>query len=224
MIGNPVNYDKKFKDNFPIFPAKFDPELKKYLSLLNGKEVLDLGIGQGRNSIPLAELGFNVTGVDYSQNCLEICKNTCSKLNLIQSDIRKFEIQKNKYDLIMSRCVLHFFHKDDCYTIINNIKENLKNDGLIYTHVFSTEDSKYKKYTNSSEFEKLENNIFHNTENNTYVSFFTKNEIQNLFKDLETISISEDYFLDLGGLEPHYSGVIKYIGKKNKRDYKNKLY
>lgn len=55
MIGNPINYDKKFKDNFPIFPAKLDPELKRYLNLISGKEILDLGIGQGRNSIPLAE-------------------------------------------------------------------------------------------------------------------------------------------------------------------------
>ena len=44
MIGNPVDYDKKFKENFPIFPAKFDSELKRYLNLVPGKEVLDLGI------------------------------------------------------------------------------------------------------------------------------------------------------------------------------------
>lgn len=43
MIGNPVNYDKKFKDNFTIFPAKFDPELKRYLNSLNVNEVLDFG-------------------------------------------------------------------------------------------------------------------------------------------------------------------------------------
>ena len=114
----------------------------------------------------------------------------------------------------MSRCVLHFFHKDDCYEIIKNIKENLKADGIVYILVFSTEDPKYKKCTDLSKFEKLENNIFYNTENDTYVSFFTKEEIQNLFNDFETISISEEYFLDLGGLEPHYSGVIKYIGRK----------
>ena len=214
MLGNPVNYDNKFKSNFPLFPPKFDPELKRYLNLLKGNEVLDLGIGQGRNSIPLVNQGFNVTGVDYSQKCLEICKNNCPKLNLVQSDIRKFKIEKNKFDLIMSRCVLHFFHKDDCYEIIKNIKENLKADGIVYIHVFSTEEKKKKKCTDSQEFEKLENNIFHNTENDTYVSFFTKEEIQNLFNDFETISISEEYFLDLGGLEPHYSGVIKYIGRK----------
>ena len=85
MIGNPVNYDKKYKEDFPIYPAKLDVDLKKYLNLVPGKEVLDLGIGQGMNSIPLVELGYNVTGVDYSSKCLEICKNSCPKLNLIVS-------------------------------------------------------------------------------------------------------------------------------------------
>ncbi len=214
MIGNPVNYDKKYKGDFPIFPAKFDPELRRYINLLEGKDVLDLGIGQGRNAIPLAELGFNVTGVDYSEKCLEICKKNCSKLNLFHSDIRTFNIEKNKYDLITSRFVLHFFHKDDCFQIINNIKEGLKPNGLVYIYVFSTEDPKFVKCTNSSEFENLKNNIFHNTLNDTYVSFFTKQEIESIFSDFETISISQEYCLDLGGLEPHYSGFIKYIGRK----------
>ena len=214
MIGNPVNYDKKYKGEFPIHPVKLDLDLKRYLNLLPGKEILDLGIGQGSNSIPLVELGYNVTGVDYSTKCLEICKNNCPKLNLIQSDIRTFQIEKNKYDLISSRCVLHFFHKDDTYKIIKNIKENLKSNGLVYISVFSLEDPKLIRHTNSPNFEILENNIFHHTVNDTYVSFFAKNEILDLFSDFKTISIAEEYCLDLGGDTPHYSGIIKYIGQK----------
>ncbi len=215
MIGNPVDYDKKFKDNnFPIFPPKFDAELKRYINLLPGKEVLDLGIGQGRNSIPLAVSGFNVTGVDYSTKCLDICKNTCDKLNLIQGDIRTFPIDKNKYDLILSRCVLHFFHKNDSYQIINNIKNNLKTNGLVHIHVFSLEDPRYKKHANSPNFEVLDNNILHNVSEDTYVSFFTKEEVLDLFSDFKTIYISQEYSLDQRGDTPCYAGVIKYIGQK----------
>lgn len=214
MIGNAVDYDKRYKSNFPIFPAKFDWDLKRYLSLIPGKEVLDLGVGQGRNSIPLAELGFNVTGVDYSSKCLEICKNTCSKLNLIQSDIRTFNIEKNKYDLISSRCVLHFFHKNDTSEIIKNIKDGLKTNGLVYIYVFSVEDPKLIKHSMSPDFEVLENNILHNKINDTYVSFFTKEEILELFSDFKTISISSEYSLDVGRDVPSYFGIIKYVGQK----------
>lgn len=214
MIGNPINYDNKFKDNFPIFPAKLDFELKNYLDLLPGKEVLDLGIGQGRNSIPLKGLGFNVTGVDYSKKCLAICKSTCPTLNLIQSDIRTFNIENNKYDLIQSRFVLQFLHKNDSYKIIQDIKDNIKPNGIVYIYVYSISDPKLEKYTNSSEFEILENNIFHNKQNDTYVSFFTKNEILNLFNDFKTICISDDYCLNTESEVHYYSGFIKYIGQK----------
>ncbi len=215
MIGSPVDYDKKFKENFPLHPAKLDWELKRYLNLIHGKEVLDLGIGQGRNYIPLAKLGYHITGVDFSYKNLEICKEICPELNLSRADIRDFEIEKDKYDLISSRCVLHFFHKDDMYAIVHNIKKNLKSNGLVYIQVFSVEDPKLQRYTNSDNFEMLENNIFHNIVNNTFVSFFTKNEILDLFNDFQTISISEEYSLDQGSNTPYYSGIIKYIGQKS---------
>ena len=214
MIGNPVDYDKKFKENFPKFPAKLDLELKRYLNLVPGKEVLDLGIGQGRNSIPLTELGFNITGVDYSTKCLEICKNTCNKLNLVKSDIRTFDIEKDKYDMILSGYVLHFLHKNDSYQIIENIKNNIKNNGIVYISVFSLEDPRFNKPSTSSDFEILDNNILHNKVNDTYVSFFSKDEVLNLFSDFKTIFISEEYCLEQNVETPRYAGVIKYIGQK----------
>lgn len=214
MIGNPVDYDKKFKENFPKFPAKLDIELKRYLNLVPGKEVLDLGIGQGRNSIPLAELGFNVTGVDYSTKCLEICKNTCNKLNLVQSDIRTFDIKKDKFDMILSGYVLHFLHKNDSYQIIKNIKNNIKDHGIVYISVFSLEDPRFNKHSTSSDFEILDNNILHNIVNDTYVSFFSKDEVLNLFSDFKTIFVSEEYCLEQNIETPRYAGVIKYIGQK----------
>lgn len=33
MIGKPVNYDKRYKDEFPIFEAKLDCEFKKCLDI-----------------------------------------------------------------------------------------------------------------------------------------------------------------------------------------------
>lgn len=214
MIGNPVDYDKKYNGTFPQYPAKLDQELKRFLKLVPGKEVLDLGIGQGMNSIPLSKLGFNVTGIDYSIKCLEICKQNCPEINLVQSDIRNFDIENNKYDLILSRCVLHFLHKNDSYNIVEMIKNKIKQNGLIYIQVFSLEDPRFKEHSKSSNFEILENNILHNINNDTYVSFFTKDEILDLFKDFKTILISQEYSLDQDKDFSKYAGIIKYIGQK----------
>lgn len=214
MIGNAIDYNKKYNDEFPIYEATLDYMLEKYLALIPGKEVLDLGIRQGRNSIPLAKLGFNVTGVDLSTKCLEICRNNCSDLNLVYSDIRTFNIEKDKYDLIQSRFVLQFLHKSDSYKIIKNIKSGIKTNGIVYIYVFSVNDPKLEKYMNLPEFEVLEKNILHNKSEDTYVSFFTKEEILNLFSDFKTICISDEYCLNLDDKVPYYSGFIRYIGQK----------
>ena len=215
MIGNPVNYDKEYNGNSPIWgKSKLDNCLRRYLNLLEGKNILDLGIGEGQNSIALSEFGYNVTGVDYSANSFEICKNNSSNIKLIQEDIRNYNIEKNKYSLIMSRMVLHFLHKEDVHKIINNIKTNLMPHGLVYIDIFSTNDPGLLMKENNPNFSKIDNNIFHNHLDDTYISYFSKDEILELFSDFTTILISDEYSLDLSHGDPHYHGLIKYIGRK----------
>ena len=60
----------------------------------------------------------------------------------------------------------------------------------------------------------LDNNILHNKVNDTYVSFFSKDEVLNLFSDFKTLLISDSYCLEQKRQIPQYAGVIKYIGQK----------
>lgn len=160
------------------------------------------GVGKGYNSVLLSNFGFNVTGVDISNESLKYIEENfdCANLTLINKDVREFEIEKNKYDLILSSNVLHFMPKEDFLKIIKKIKENLKEDGLIYLSVFSKEDPNSKLNKDFKE--------------NTCISYFSKEEILDIFSDFTTILISDEYSLDLGHGNPHYHGMIKYVGKK----------
>ena len=193
------NYSKSKNENTQ---PKMAPELRKYIKLLDGKEVLDLGVGKGYNSVLFSNFGFNVTGVDISNESLKYIEENfdCANLTLINKDVRKFEIEKNKYDLILSSNVLHFMPKEDFLKIIKKIKENLKEDGLIYISVFSKEDPSSKLNKDFKE--------------NTCISYFSKEEILDIFSDFTTILISDEYSLDLVHGNPHYHGMIKYVGKK----------
>ena len=215
MIGNPIDYDKKYINNSSLWGKSIlDNDIKRYLKLLKGKTVLDLGIGEGQNSIALSNLGYNVTGVDCSSKALDICRSNCNNIELIEKDIRDFYIQTNKYDLIMSRFMLHFLHKNDVSSIIKNIKNNIKTNGLVYISVFSTNDPGLKFKHNSPDFDALENNVFHKISDNTYSSYFSKDEILDLFSGFNTVLISDEYSIDLSHGTPHYHGIIKYIGGK----------
>jgi len=61
-----------------------DFDLQFYLDFGHqcGSPILELGCGTGRLTIPLAEAGFEVHGVDLSQNMLEICRHKVDEKGL----------------------------------------------------------------------------------------------------------------------------------------------
>src|ERR1700733_11402261 len=65
---------------------------------------LDLLMGQGRNAIYEASVGWKVTGVDISDEGLKIARATAAKqklkLDAIEADVDKWELGTNKWDLV----------------------------------------------------------------------------------------------------------------------------
>ncbi|MBC7524978.1 MAG: methyltransferase domain-containing protein, partial [Flavobacterium sp.] len=67
----------------------FMDNLTRYLNLPEKAKVLDLACGKGRHSIYLNQLGFEVTGVDLSENSiLEAKKNENESLHFNVHDMR----------------------------------------------------------------------------------------------------------------------------------------
>jgi SAM-dependent methyltransferase len=66
---------------------------------------LDIGMGQGRNSLFLARLGWDVTGVDVSDKAIDLAKKEAARLDLkiscVVSDFLVFDVGKDRWDLII---------------------------------------------------------------------------------------------------------------------------
>lgn len=102
-------------------------EVKSAVKIIPTCKVLDLGCGQGRNSLFLSLLGYNVTAWDHNPNSLQFLQDTAHKENLpIQTalyDINRAEIQQN-YDFILSTVVFMFLNRERIPDIIYNMQKH----------------------------------------------------------------------------------------------------
>ncbi|MFK7773229.1 MAG: class I SAM-dependent methyltransferase [Saprospiraceae bacterium] len=107
-------YDKYYQTE-NLFGNPY-PELMNFYSKLDRKgELLDLGCGQGRDSIPLAKLGFSVTGIDNSEVGIEQLNKIAEKENLsikgFVDDIYSYS-DFDKFEFILLDSMFHFGKKE----------------------------------------------------------------------------------------------------------------
>ena len=90
-------------------------------------KALDLGCGQGRNSLFLAQQGFDVTAIDQNELSLEILQSIVEQEDLDMPvglyDINSASIGQ-AYDFIVSTVVLMFLQADRIPAIVRNMQEH----------------------------------------------------------------------------------------------------
>ncbi len=102
--------------------------------------VLDVGCGEGRNSIFLAKLGHTVDAFDISENGIakarEIARGLGVQVNFFCQDLGSFEFEKD-YDVILSHGVLHLPVKEVRDGFIRRMQEHTKPGGYNAVGVFT---------------------------------------------------------------------------------------
>ena len=123
--------------------------------LLKGKQVVDLGCGTGRNSLYLANLGFKVTAVDFSQTALNKLKKEAKKqeldksIKLVNASIgKKLSIKANLFDLALD--IVSSLSLDDKQfkVFANEVKQIVRPGGFFVCYVLSDKDEFYQRYGN----------------------------------------------------------------------------
>lgn len=108
-------------------------------------KALDLGCGQGRNSLYLAKLGFDVDAWDRNESSIQFLdsikeKEKLTNLNTALYDITQANIVDN-YDLIISTVVLMFLPAESIANVIKNMQEHTNIGGYnLIVAAMSTDD------------------------------------------------------------------------------------
>ena len=102
-----LSWDERWQQKIqkPI-PAP-DPWLLKQKAFLSGSTAVDLACGRGRNSLFLAEQGYQVLGIDASPAALKLL-NTATEAQQVKIEVLQYNLElglpphPDKVDLILS--------------------------------------------------------------------------------------------------------------------------
>ena len=109
--------------------------LKNIINQLKFKDgkILDVACGKGRHAKYFNELGYEVTGIDLSQNSIEFAKKyNNDKLDFFVHDMR-LVFKENHFDLVTNLFTSFGYFDDlnDEQIAINSMSNNLKREGLL---------------------------------------------------------------------------------------------
>lgn len=114
-----------------------------YLKLIKkyGGPVLELACGTGRVTIPIAEKGYNITGLDISKEMIALGKKKAAEkdveINWIQGDVRDFNLHKKfKFIFYPFNSILHLHYNEAFYACFNCVRKHLVGDGRFAFEIF----------------------------------------------------------------------------------------
>ena len=130
-----ADYDKYYTTE-DLFGEPY-PELIDFFNHYEPKgKLLDLGCGQGRNSISLAKLGYIVTGIDNSEIGINQMSSEANNQGLnvtgLVGDMYEFDSYQD-FDIVLLDSMLHFQKRDKQQEtdLIKKIAKKINKNGVI---------------------------------------------------------------------------------------------
>jgi len=99
------DWDRKYEEKELLWSAKPNRLLVAEAAGLAPGRALDLACGEGRNAIWLAELGWQVTAVDFSEVAIAKARERAARdgadVDFLCADLLDFEPEPEAYDLVL---------------------------------------------------------------------------------------------------------------------------
>ncbi len=140
------DWEHKYKtedvENMPWYHPELDHDLDRSLHDLKieSGSLLDLCTGPGTQAIVLAEMGFDVTGIDISGTAVKDAGKKAKAMNLhitfLQDDFLDTKLDK-EFNLIFDRGCFHVLHPEERDVYVSKVHALIKPSGYLFLKIFS---------------------------------------------------------------------------------------
>jgi 2-polyprenyl-3-methyl-5-hydroxy-6-metoxy-1,4-benzoquinol methylase len=177
---------KEPNNNFVKYFEKLEKENKI-------KKIIDLGCGTGRHVSYLARKGYEIHGIDSSQNALNYIKDNIGandKIELFKIDLLNLTLKiKERYDLGICINVLNHGLFNELEQMFIEIEKVINDDGFLFL-ILSPE--KFIDYVRTSSTQEVEKNSYlyiNSPDGDIIHHFYTDYEIGQLLRNFKEVSI-----------------------------------
>jgi len=167
-------------DHFGAAPS---PLLEKFAEWIpTGARVLDIGAGQGRNTLPLARQGCRVTALDPSAVATETIRKAAAQekltIELVQRDFLDYE-PIGAFDVILCFGLIQILRYQECASLVTRLHQWLKPGGTLFLTAWHLGDPSFAKLV--AEWERLGIRSFRSPNGKKHRLFLEQGEILKLF-------------------------------------------
>lgn len=151
----PKDWEKSYEDKeLPHWAVELEPsplvkDLAKALPQKTENKILEIGVGNGRDSIYLAKENNQVTGIDIAEGAINLAKKNAQqegvgdKINFTIGKAEELNFKDESFDAVYSISVLHATILPDSLAEISRV---LKPNGKAMIYLYEMTESGGKKY------------------------------------------------------------------------------
>ena len=117
------------RDVFSLGGLNLVSDIMKMYKTDQDIKILDVGCGSGYSVNCLSEMGLDATGIDFSEEIINLGKERYKNINIKVMDANNLNFPENYFDLILFECSLSVMKNPK--KILSSCKKLLKKDGII---------------------------------------------------------------------------------------------
>jgi len=194
MAASVQALQKKYGFEYPFKP---DPLVKKALPFCDGNKVLDVGCGEGPDSVFFARHGFTVRALDNNASYLKrlhsyVRDNKIAGISIVKHDAANYRYPRNTYDVVSCILVICCVKRSDFERMLLPLKRSVRPGGTLIMSSRNYLDPEFRDYRKSAT--PIEPNTYRKKEDCCkFIYFIEKGRLREAFSDFDILFYFEGY-------------------------------